>query len=70
MTVKKEDLEQRLTYMLKKPHTHNGIDYTQDDVDEGVEIELDDGQAQVLLDQGIIEAGQQVPEDLEKPESD
>lgn len=53
--IKKEQIEERLMYTLKKPHTHDGIDYTQADVDEGVQIALDEEQVQALQDQGIIE---------------
>ena len=54
MTVKKQDLEKRITYTLKKPHTHRGVEYTQADIDAGVEIEINQEQAKVLNDQGVI----------------
>ena len=55
MTVKKEQLEKRLTFTLKKPHTHKGIEYTQMDIEDGAEIEVSEEQARFLKDQGIIE---------------
>lgn len=53
--IEDKDIKKRLTFTLKKPHTHDGIDYSQADVDEGVKIELDEDNAEVLLKQGIIE---------------
>ena len=54
--IEDKDLKSRLTYTLKKPHTHDGVDYSQADIDEGIKIELDEDTAKVLLEQGIIDA--------------
>lgn len=55
MTVKKEDLEKRLTYTLIKPATFEGNVYKQDDIDAGVDLELTEEQALDLIDRGVIE---------------
>lgn len=53
--IKQEDIEKRLTYRLLKSFEHQGTEYTPEDVNAGVEIEISEEQARVLLDQGIIE---------------
>ena len=52
--IEQPELNKRLRYTLTKPTKFEGHVYKQEDIDAGVELELNEEQALDLLDQGVI----------------